>query len=321
MAMTLRQLQYLVTIVDSGSFTRAAERLHVSQPALSRQLQSLERTCGGPLVERGSRPVLLTPLGRAVLPHARATLAEVDRANSAAQRVSGNQRLELRVATLYSVSFGVLPPALAAWRRERPDTLLSLTEQLHVGDLQEAMTTGEADVAVGPPPSDWQGPVFPLGSEEFVVVLGADDPLLRRPGPHIRLTELAGHEWLHYTAPNGLARILDCACANAGFQPRVAVQTQQTATALQLSTAGLGPTLFPANIVPAGLTPRVRIPDPPVHRVLGAYTRSHPDALTASFIDTLTRHASLVPPHLPAQEGTLGNVVEIPLQRMGNVVS
>ncbi|WP_344019227.1 LysR family transcriptional regulator [Streptomyces luteireticuli] len=318
MAMTLRQLQYLVTIVDSGSFTRAAERLHVSQPALSRQLQSLERSCGGPLVERGARPVLLTALGRAVLPHARAALAEVDRADAAARRVSGNQRLELRVATLYSVSFGVLPPALAAWRRERPDVLLSLTEQLHAGDVQEVMTTGEADVAVGPPPVDWAGPVFPLGSEEFVVVLGADDPLVRRAGTHLRLTELAGREWVHYTAPNGLARILDSACANAGFEPRVAVQTQQTATALQLAAAGLGPTLFPANIVPVGLTGRVRTPDPPVHRMLTAYTRRHPDALTTSFIDTLTRHACLVPPHIPSAVGQLGNVVEIPLQRRGN---
>ncbi|WP_078871143.1 LysR family transcriptional regulator [Streptomyces caatingaensis] len=319
MAMTLRQLQYLVTIVDSGSFTRAAERLHVSQPALSRQLQSLERSCGGPLIERGARPVLLTPLGRAVLPHARATLAEVDRANSAAQRVSGSRRPELRVATLYSVSFGVLPPALAAWRRERSDVLLSLVEQLHAGDLQEAMTDGGADVAIGPPPADWTGPVYPLGSEEFVVVLGADDPLVHRSGSQVRLTELAGREWVHYTAPNGLARILDCACANAGFEPRVAVQTQQTATALQLAAAGLGPALFPANIVPAELTSRVRIPDPPVRRMLAAYTRGHPDALTAAFLDTLTRYACLVPPHLPTVGGALGNVVEIPLQRTGNV--
>ncbi|GAA2936469.1 LysR family transcriptional regulator [Streptomyces thioluteus] len=316
--MTLRQLQYLVTIVDSGSFTRAAERLHVSQPALSRQLQSLERSCGGPLVERGARPVVLTPLGRAVLPHARATLAEVDRAGSAARRVAGNRRPELRVATLYSVSFGVLPPALAVWRRERPEALLSLTEQLHAGDLQEAMTAGEADVAVGPPPVDWPGPVFPLGSEEFVVVLAADDPLTRRTGTHIRLTELSGREWIHYTAPNGLARILDYACANAGFEPRVAVRTQQTATALQLAAAGLGPTLFPANIVPVALAPRVRVPDPPVHRMLTAYTRGHPDALTAAFIDTLARHACLVPPHLPSASGQLGKVVEIPLQRRGN---
>ncbi|MEU8192516.1 LysR family transcriptional regulator [Microbispora amethystogenes] len=78
-------LEYLVAIVDEGSFTRAAELLHVSQPALSHQVGALERDFGGPLLERLPRAVRLTPMGRAVLPHARAALAGAERARCAAR--------------------------------------------------------------------------------------------------------------------------------------------------------------------------------------------------------------------------------------------
>jgi DNA-binding transcriptional LysR family regulator len=73
---SLRQLEYLVTVVDEGSFTRAAELLHVTQPALSHQIRALERDAGGALLERLPRSVRLTPMGRAMLPHARAALAD-----------------------------------------------------------------------------------------------------------------------------------------------------------------------------------------------------------------------------------------------------
>jgi DNA-binding transcriptional LysR family regulator len=113
---SLRQLEYLVTVVDHGSFTRAAERLHVTQPALSHQMRALEKGVGGPLLERLPRSVRLTPMGRAMLPHARAALADAERARCAARQASGLEIGELQVATVYSVSLGVLPPALRAWR-------------------------------------------------------------------------------------------------------------------------------------------------------------------------------------------------------------
>src|SRR5689334_827273 len=74
----LRQLEYLVTVVDTGSFTRAAARLHVTQPALSHQVRALEEQAGGRLLERLPRSVRPTPMGRALLPHARAALAGAD---------------------------------------------------------------------------------------------------------------------------------------------------------------------------------------------------------------------------------------------------
>ena len=112
MSVSLRQLEYFVAVVDEGSFTTAAARLHVSQPGLSHQIQALERQLGGPLLERLPRGVRLTPAGRTALPHARASQAHAERASTSAMRASGVDAGELHVGTLYSISVGVLPTAL-----------------------------------------------------------------------------------------------------------------------------------------------------------------------------------------------------------------
>src|SRR5258705_787510 len=103
MVLCLRQLESFLTVVDEGSFTRAAELLHVSQPGLSHQIQAMERELGGPLLERLPRKVRLTPAGRTVLPHARASLAHAERVSSAAKR-AGGLATELHICTPLSIS-------------------------------------------------------------------------------------------------------------------------------------------------------------------------------------------------------------------------
>ncbi|ADB35555.1 transcriptional regulator, LysR family [Kribbella flavida DSM 17836] len=285
---TLRQLEYLVTVVDQGSFTRAAELLHVTQPALSHQIRALERSAGGPLLERLPKNLRLTPTGRAMLPHARAALADAERARCAARQAAGLETGELQIATLYSVSLGILPAALKAWRRQYADVGIRLFEHRHTDELAEAMTTGQADLAIGPSPAAWTGSTHRLGIEEFVVVLASDDALASSDGEQaISLTELAERAWVHYTPGHGLADLLDQACAQAGFQPRIAVRTEQTAAAPALAAAGLGPALVPANILPAGFDGLVLRPDPPICRTLTAYTRGTPDSLSAAFIEVI----------------------------------
>ncbi|MEV6285151.1 LysR substrate-binding domain-containing protein [Kribbella sp. NPDC051770] len=174
---TLRQLEYLVTVVDEGSFTRAAERLHVTQPALSHQIRALERSAGGPLLERLPKNLRLTPAGRAMLPHARAALADADRARQAARQAAGLQAGELQIATLHSITLGILPMALKTWRRLHPAVGIRLHEHPHTTSLTHAMTTGQADIAIGPAPPNWPTAPLVLGIEELVVVVPADDPL------------------------------------------------------------------------------------------------------------------------------------------------
>ncbi|KDN86601.1 LysR family transcriptional regulator [Kitasatospora cheerisanensis] len=290
---TLRQLEYLVTVVDTGSFTRAAEQLHVTQPALSHQVRALESALGGPLLERLPRAVRPTPLGRAVLPHARAVLADARRLHAAARRTAGLEDGELEVATIHSIALGILPPVLRAWRREHPEVRIRLREYPHAEQLRAAMAAGGADLAVGPVPADWDGPVRELGIEEFALVLPADDPLAGSPGGTLPLAALADRDWVHYAPGHGLAELLDQACARAGFHPRAAVRTEQTSAAPMLAAAGLGPALVPTTVLPPTLDAAVLRPHPPIHRPFAAYTRTRPDRLTTTFTNTLATHTGL----------------------------
>lgn len=295
--MSLRQLEYFVAVVDEGSFTRAAELLHVSQPGLSHQILALERELGGPLLERLPRKVRLTPAGRTVLPHARASLSHAERVSSAARRISGLTTGELHIGTLYSISVGVVPAALQVWRRHFPEVQAHLVEFRHADDLAAAMEAGQADLAVGPAPAAWDGPIREIGAEEFVLVAAADADLPAEPA-RVRMAELAGHDWVHFTARSGLAHFLEGACEAAGFQPHVAVRTEQGPSALTLARAGLGLALVPSNIIPPGFDGVVLRLDPPVSRVLSVYTRVRPDPITAAFVDAIADATAVTPPHI-----------------------
>jgi DNA-binding transcriptional LysR family regulator len=297
MAITLRQLEYFVAVVDQGSFTAAAASLHVTQPGLSHQIQALERDLGGPLLERLPRSVRLTPAGRVALPHARASLAHADRATSAARRASGVDAGELHVGTLFSISVGVLPKPLREWRRSYPDIQVRLVEFRRSSDLIAAMEAGQADLAVGPTPGDWAGPAQAIGTEEFVIAAAADSDLLRDP-PTVKLADLAEREWVAFTPPSGLADILNDACAAAGFEPRIAVRTEQAPSAISLAAEGLGITLVPGNVIPPTFDGTLLRPDPPVRRHLSVYTRVRPDPITAAFVSAIADKTFATPRHI-----------------------
>ncbi|SNR56321.1 LysR family transcriptional regulator substrate-binding protein [Actinomadura mexicana] len=157
---------------------------------------------------------------------------------------------ELRLATVCSISIGVLPTALRAWTRRYPGIDVRLFEHRHAGELADAMTAGRADLAIGPLPPGWPGPVRRLGTEEFVVAVSADDPLAVQGAAEVEFEALRDRRWVHYGPDNGLAAVLDQACHNAGYRPRTAVRAEQTASAPTLAAAGLGPALSPANRLP-----------------------------------------------------------------------
>ncbi|MFD8491734.1 LysR family transcriptional regulator [Amycolatopsis sp. NPDC059657] len=291
---TVRQLECFVAVVDHGTFTAAATELLVTQPALSRSVRELERIVGAPLLERLPRQVVLTPVGRAVLPVARATLADARRVREVGRRAAGLLTGELHVAVVQSLTLGALLPAVHEWQRAHPQVELRLTEFAHRDELEESVRDGFADVAVGPRPDDWAGPIRDLGIEEFVVVLPAGEAA----PDGLALSELADRRWVHYDPVNGLAAVVDQACAAAGFTARVAVRTAQTSAAPRLAAAGLGPALVPANILAPSDPVNVVFPTPAVRRPIAAFTRHRPDPVTAAFIELVARLSAVVPPHL-----------------------
>ncbi|MFD0407392.1 LysR family transcriptional regulator [Kitasatospora sp. NPDC127116] len=154
--MELRQLQYFVTVAQHGSFTRAARLLHLTQPGVSSQIRQLERELGHPLLDRSGRTVRLTPVGEAVLPHARAALASAAAARRAAQEFGGLRRGHVRLGMVAGAAltppselgtFPGLATTLAAFRQEHPGIDFSLTEDT-TARMLSALRDGRLDLAV-----------------------------------------------------------------------------------------------------------------------------------------------------------------------------
>jgi DNA-binding transcriptional LysR family regulator len=282
--MTLRQLQYLVAVVDEGSFARAAPALFVSQPTLSQQVRALEDEIGGPLLERLARGVRPTPAGEALLPAARAALAAAERARRSARMVLGLEAGELEIATVGTVALGLLPPVLRRWRRRHRGRAVRIHEHRDAPTLARAVAEGSADLGIGPRAEEWTGPLESLGWEELVLILPPGDPLRRGDEP-VRLAALSEREWVLFEREHALAELTDRLCAAEGFTPRAAVRSAQIAGVAALAGAGLGPVLLPANIVSPALRSSVRSLDPPRARELCAFTRSDWSPLATAFLE------------------------------------
>ena len=287
--MNLRQLRYFVTIVEEGSLTRAAQRLYVAPPSSSQQIKSLEAELGGPLLERIPSGVRLTEAGKAFLEEARTALRYSERAADAARSVLGLHSGELEIATVTSMAYGVLPGVFARWQEAHPGPRLRLREYIHRDGLYAAVRAGVGDLAVGPRPNSWSGPVFELGWEEFLLILPLSDPLAGGTRP-IDLAALADRDWVMFHSDHGLSELIRFACAQVGFTPRAAVQTGQVASAAHLAAAGLGVTLLPDNVVPADLAAAVRRLRSPIVRKVAAFTRQKPSPLASAFLDVLGEH-------------------------------
>jgi DNA-binding transcriptional LysR family regulator len=282
----LRQLQYLVAIADEGSFSRAAERLFVAQPSLSQQIKSLEAELGGQLLERLPKGTRLTAAGKAFVADARLAVTHAAHAARNARSALGLEAGELEVATVTSVAFGVLPPAFELWHRRYPATTLALREFQHRRALDDAVRTGVGDIAVGPRPAQWAGPVVDLGWEEFVVILPPTDPLAERRRT-VALEELADRDWVLFGPDHGLTELVLEVCARAGFVPRRRVQTGQVVAAAHLAAAGFGVSLVPSNVVPYELKASIRRLKSPVVRQLVAFARQDWTPLARAFLDVL----------------------------------
>src|SRR5947199_1230859 len=148
--MNLRQLASFLSLVEEGSFTKAARRLRISQPSLSQQIRSLEADLGGELIERLPRGLRLTAAGKAFLPDAQAAVRAADRAENAARMALGLEAGELEVATLLSMAVGILPRAIPRWLERYPEIAIRTREYTHRSLLEEDVRAGVGDIALGP---------------------------------------------------------------------------------------------------------------------------------------------------------------------------
>jgi DNA-binding transcriptional LysR family regulator len=247
--MELRQLEYLVAVAEDGSFTRAAERLHVAQPGVSAQIRRLEHELGQELLDRtgGVRP---TAVGAAVLPHARAALAAVAAVRTAVDEVAGLLRGRAAMGVVTSYNAPDVPALLAGFRRRHPGVDITLREGASE-TLVEGIRDGTLDLALvslpATPPGGLETQV--VTDEAFVAAVAHTDPLARRRTIAVRALREAPLICLPHGT--GLRSRLEAACAAAGFRPHVAFQAGDPGVLAELAARGLGVAILPESLVAA----------------------------------------------------------------------
>lgn len=246
--MELRQLRYFVAVAEELHFRRAAERLHMSQPPLTQQIQALESELGCRLLTRTRRSVALTPAGETFLVDARAILIALDRAVTTARSVAAGQEGRLRINFVGSALLAVVPDAVRALRALRPGVHVELRER-PTEDQVQAVRAGEVDVGLVPLPIDADGvETIVLLRERTVAALPAGSPLaeLRR----VPLGRLAGEPLVLFPrdqAPGLHDRLLEALGAE-GTTPRVIQHATEVQTIVGLVAAGVGASLVQASV-------------------------------------------------------------------------
>ena len=238
--MTLTQLRYLVAIADSGlNITQAAERVHATQPGLSKQLKQLEDELGFQLFSRKGRSLeSIAPAGVRVIEHARKVLAEVANIRSYAANERGEHSGRLLLATTHTQARYVLPPAIAAIKREFPQVSVDL---LAAGDSDVLGKLDQADLAListaGSVPQG--GVAVPLFRWKRVLLVQAAHPLaaLRRAPS---LAELAAHPLISYESSIRADSSLQRAFAGAAVTPQIAMTARDANLIKTYVRAGLG---------------------------------------------------------------------------------
>lgn len=250
-AMELRQLRYFVTVVEEGGFTRAAERLHLTQPGLSAQIAQLERELGQRLLDRGARTVAPTEVGSAVLAHARDALAAADRIGETVQEFTGLLRGHVRLGVISGAATDEfdIAPVLADFHHDHPQVGISLTEDT-AERMLAALERGDLDIALigltGAPPGPGIG-LDVILETPVVAAVARDAPT--GPGESagtISLSALTDHRLICLPRGTGLRGIFERSCAAAGFTPDVAFEAAAPPLLLRLAAHGLGTAVVPA---------------------------------------------------------------------------
>lgn len=244
--MDLRQLRQFVAVAEEGSFRRAAERLHVSQPPLSVAVQKLESDIGVQLLERSPHGVRLTPAGEAFLEEARRTLAHAQLSVEIAQRAASGKLGTLRLSFVPSAGLAVVPELLREFRRGHPDVKLILTGETTAQQMT-ALAQGSADVGlVVPPLRDAHGlRVKPFRQEDLVLAVPAEHHLAGLS--RVQLKDLAAEDFIGFPVKEGpgFESVLMAACQECGFIPRLVQTASQMQAILALVAGGLGVALVP----------------------------------------------------------------------------
>ena len=228
-------------------FGRAAKRLKMTQPPLSQQIAALERELGVRLFIRDRRHVELSPAGRVLIPEARRTVAQAGRLVRMAEMVSQGTAGDLRVGFIGSSMYGVVPTILNSFRALAPDVHLTLNEST-TGELDEAIETGELDIAFVRPPVSRSAQALVVDREPLVVALPRHHRLATLPV--VELSELREERFVMFERDltPGFFDYISQMCLEAGFALKVSYEVSRMQAMVGFVAAGVGVALVPASV-------------------------------------------------------------------------
>lgn len=243
--MELRHLRYFVAIAEELNFQRAAKKLNISQPPLSKQIRDLERELGVDLVDRSKRKIKLTHAGRLFLGDARSTLESAERSVRTAVRAGRGEIGRLAMGFLGSATYGVLPEMLRGFRERYPQVQLQLQTMSNRQQI-EAFREERIEVGILRPDLDESVDFLStrtISHERLIAVLPSEHRLVET---HLSLSGLANEDFILWPRSHGTRtrdRIIGL-CERAGFNPRVVQESTELQTTLGLVAAGMGVSLL-----------------------------------------------------------------------------
>lgn len=291
--MEMRHLRYFVALADCLSFTRAAERVHVTQSTLSHQIRQLEDELGQPLFERIGKKVVTTEAGELLRGFATRALREVDQGTALLKPGNGSLTGTVRVGATHTFNIGLIPECVAQLLARHPGVRISV-EELSAEVIGARLRAGELDLGIAYRPNDPSDLWFePLYNEEMVLVVSPQHPLAQRK--RIRMVELHRQELVLMSSYFSTRTMLDECFSASGAEPTIVAEMSTVAPMLALVARTKIGSIVAINAVPGTMAGLKVIPleDPTPVRTPGILWRlgETKPALVQSFAVILRKTA------------------------------
>jgi LysR family nitrogen assimilation transcriptional regulator len=253
--MDLKQLEYYVTVVEKGSFSRAAIALNLAQPSVSRQIALLEQELGQRLLERTGRGVTATEAGLALLGHARVMIDSAAQAKFQIKEMSTEPTGKIVLGLPHRVASSLSVPLIDAFRKQLPRAMISVVEGLSLS-LREGLISGRIDMGLlfDPAPTPLLS-YETLMSEKLLLVTPQSFTLKKQ----VSLSDLTQFQMILPAAPNPIRSLVDAVLLPKKIVLNVIAEVGAVHTALQLVAHGVGCAILPESAIPQSDTLKTKI--------------------------------------------------------------
>ncbi|WP_409299739.1 LysR family transcriptional regulator [Peribacillus sp. SCS-155] len=244
--MELRQLRYFIEAAEQKNITKAAQNLHISQPALSKMLKSLEEELGMPLVQRSIKSSEITDAGEIVAEYSKKILGLVDEMKTTLNDMTDLLRGEINIGLPPIIGSLFFPKIMAVFHRDYPNIKINITEY-GAARVVRSVEQGEFELGVAVLPlEESEFNIYPIVKEELRLVVPGQHQLSGRKEVHLK--ELSQEEFIFYSEEFALYDIIREKCIAEGFEPKILFKSSQWDFMTEMVAANLGITILPESI-------------------------------------------------------------------------